>query len=298
MGYRTASKANGPRDSDHSAPHRKGWLRRIRAGAVLGILLRVGVVCAPAAAQVTQLPTWKKQSPTASPTARVYPTMAYDAMAGNVVLFGGENFSGANGALNVLSDTWTWNGSTWTQENPTNYPPARSSATMAYDPAADNMVLFGGQTGSASVLGDTWVWNGSAWTEASTTGPPARSGATMAFDAATGNVVLFGGLPSSSSYSCRTCLNDTWAWNGSAWTEEFPATSPPVRYLTTMAYDAATGNVVLFGGAGSNAKDLNDTWVWNGSTWNEEFPAVSPPARAAAAMAYDAATGNVVLLGA
>ena len=28
-----------------------------------------------------------------------------------------------------------------------------------------------------------------------------------------------------------------------------------------MAYDAATGNVVLFGGSGGG-RVLNDTWVW------------------------------------
>jgi hypothetical protein len=38
--------------------------------------------------------------------------MAYDAAAGTVVMFGGD---GLNGALN---DTWTWNGSDWTQQTP------------------------------------------------------------------------------------------------------------------------------------------------------------------------------------
>ena len=62
-----------------------------------------------------------------------------------------------------------------------------------------------------------------------------------------------------------------------------------------MAYDAATGNVVLFGGYDGNA--YGDTWTWDGSTWTQQAPATSPGARYGAVMADDAATGNVVLFG-
>jgi hypothetical protein len=64
-----------------------------------------------------------------------------------------------------------------------------------------------------------------------------------------------------------------------------------------MAYDAATGNVVLFGGGTSCCNTFGDTWTWDGSTWTKQAPASSPSARYGAAMAYDAATGNVVLFG-
>ena len=63
-----------------------------------------------------------------------------------------------------------------------------------------------------------------------------------------------------------------------------------------MAYDPATGTVVLFGGTGHGAL-LGDTWTWNGTTWTQQTPATSPPARESASMAYDAATGTVVLFG-
>ena len=62
-----------------------------------------------------------------------------------------------------------------------------------------------------------------------------------------------------------------------------------------MAYDAATGTVVLFAAGSGNA--AGDTWVWNGSTWIKQHPATSPPARNYASMAYDAATSNIVLFG-
>ena len=39
-----------------------------------------------------------------------------------------------------------------------------------------------------------------------------------------------------------------------------------------MAYDAATGTVVLFGGRASDGLVFNDTWVWDGATWTKQFP--------------------------
>ena len=62
-----------------------------------------------------------------------------------------------------------------------------------------------------------------------------------------------------------------------------------------MAYDAATGNVVLFGGLGKRSV-LDGTWTWDGSTWTKQAPD-QPASPGGASMAYDAATGNVVLFG-
>ena len=77
------------------------------------------------------------------------------------------------------------------------------------------------------------------------------------------------------------------------WTKHLPAVHPPAEAGAAMAYDAATGTVVLFGGNGNSS----GTWTWDGTTWTEQHPAVHPPARDFAAMAHDAATGTVVLFG-
>src|SRR5262249_58326600 len=81
-----------------------------------------------------------------------------------------------------------------------------------------------------------------------------------------------------------------WTGDGPTWTKQPPATRPPAQSNAAMAYDAATGTVVLFGGHGG-------TWTWNGTTRTKQHPAASPPARSFASMAYDAATGTVVLCG-
>jgi hypothetical protein len=80
------------------------------------------------------------------------------------------------------------------------------------------------------------------------------------------------------------------------WTEQSPATHPSARNAASMAYDATTGDVVLFGGI-HKTRVLDGTWTWDGSTWTKQAPATHPSAREAASMAYDAATSNIVLFG-
>ncbi|MDR2014094.1 MAG: hypothetical protein LBP99_00520, partial [Azoarcus sp.] len=165
---------------------------------------------------------------------------------------------------------------------------------MAYDAAHGQVVLFGG-SGPTSLLNDTWTWDGSTWTQQHPANSPSpRTDAMMAYDAARGQVVLFGGFDGYSDISGP--LGDTWTWDGNTWTQQFPADSPPARYWGTMAYDAARGQVVLFGGTGENSV-MGDTWTWDGGAWTQRSPATSPPARSSPSMAYDAARGEIVLFG-
>src|SRR5438093_5651976 len=81
------------------------------------------------------------------------------------------------------------------------------------------------------------------------------------------------------------------------WTQKSPANGPLARAEFAMAYDAAHGQVVLFGGVDCASNFLGDTWVWDGTNWTQKFPATSPPARGSHVMAYDAARQRVVLFG-
>jgi hypothetical protein len=64
-----------------------------------------------------------------------------------------------------------------------------------------------------------------------------------------------------------------------------------------MAYDAALGQAVLFGGSNGGGTPLNDTWVWDGTNWTQADPANSPSGRVWADMAYDPQQSRVVLFG-
>ena len=71
------------------------------------------------------------------------------------------------------------------------------------------------------------------------------------------------------------------------------------RALFGLAYDAARGRTVLFGGVGvfgPNAPSFGDTWEWDGARWTQ-LEVTGPSARDHIAMAYDAANRRVVMHG-
>ena len=235
--------------------------------------------------------TWTQLSPGTSPSTRYDATMAFDPVAGILVLFGGYGFNGAHDQ--PLNDTWIWNGTTWTNLDPATRPSNRWMASMAFDPATGQLILFGGFFGTP--LNDSWVYGvpsfGVNWTQLSpATSPSARERASSAFDPATGQLILFGGFDGTSY------LNDTFTWDGSTWAQQSPVTSPAVRYSASMAFDPATGQLLLFGGQNAGGY-FGDTWIWTGSTWTQLMPAASPPERSGAGMTFDPATGQMILFG-
>ncbi|MFP5246046.1 MAG: hypothetical protein ACLGH0_05085, partial [Thermoanaerobaculia bacterium] len=66
------------------------------------------------------------------------------------------------------NDTWEWDGaaSKWTKltGNPdTVDPDVRENGSLAWDPSANEMVLFGGYA-NGFYRSDVWVWDGTDWT--------------------------------------------------------------------------------------------------------------------------------------
>lgn len=249
--------------------------------SILTEVIIVGIYSVSAVAQVNLELQWFRANSGFWPVPLPGAAMAFDNVRGEVVLFGGGDWS------NVSNETWVWDGARWTARFPETRPPARRGHAMVFDSARSVIVLFGGSDQNNQALDDTWVWNGSNWLQQTpSTRPPARSHAAMAYDSIRQEVVLFGGSNGDTM---------TWIWNGSNWSPRFPNNSPPWRVYHAMAFDSARGEVVLFGGATNTAQ--NDTWVWNGQNWTQKLPSFSPPARYYHAMAFDSARGQVVLFG-
>jgi hypothetical protein len=173
--------------------------------------------------------------------------------------------------------------------------PPRSEAAIAYDQARSRVVLFGGFDGSRT-LADTWLWDGHGWVPAHPADvPPARERAAMAYDPATRDIVLFGGTVQ--RYHQRSlALNDTWTWDGAAWTRRHPLHEPPWSTGLAMSYDPRSHSVLLVtlpsshpnldltpDGVGSRGTTAFGTWRWDGSDWRE-LPTPSAPAFAAGAV--------------
>jgi hypothetical protein len=231
---------------------------------------------------------WGIDNSTHSPSARAFSSIAYFGALSylkipknlNVsVLFGGV---GPNG---YLGDTWQWVGSPfggaspegtgeWKELHPTTSPSARANASMTYDAASNEIVLFGGQN-SSGYLGDTWVFQDVSgvgqWSEIfPTVSPSARGGAAMVYDSEDKYIVLFGGRNSGG------VLGDTWKFSDGVWTELTPTNSPPARYgadiidcpdvpgSVTMGFELE--RVMLVGGTNGSAF-FGDTWTFLAGNW-------------------------------
>ena len=258
-------------------------------------------------------PVWERLTPPTMP-GLICPGVAYDDATGTAVMLDGEAALGG-GQYHAVSQTWTFNGTTWTQM------PSSSNGTMsqrywptlAYDGAHGKVLAFGGMwetplytndacyefsDASSGLLNDTWTWDGSTWIQASpATSPPGRYNAAMVYDAAIGKIVMFGGNTTFPP-TCAVCedsvaeLNDTWEWDGTNWTQVFPATSPFKVWNPghIMGYDPSTGTVVMYDGP--LPENSGKTWIFDGTNWTG-ITAANEPAMSGA-MAYDPALGGLV----
>src|SRR3569623_1707067 len=122
--------------------------------------------------------------------------------------------------------------------------------------------------------------------------PRGRISAAFVYDAGRQRVVMFGG------YTANGELNETWEWDGTSWTQMFPAHSPLPRFDAAAAYDPVRHRIVMFGGFSLNyGGALQDTWEYDGVDWTQKSPTTLPTDRAGAAMAYDAVNDKMMMFG-
>jgi hypothetical protein len=160
------------------------------------------------------------------PEARTAAAMAFDADNGTTVLFGGYGIHGP------LSDTWTWDGSSWTQQHPSTSPPARGGSLMAYDANSRTVLLLGGtnfpEFGGVISSGSGYACPGVV---TPTEVAPAPTGPLPAC------------TPRPSDPNAPRVFVDTWVWNGSNWHQAAGDLQAFARE-TQMATDPVSGSVL------------------------------------------------------
>ncbi len=252
---------------------------------------------------------WTEPGLSQNPPALSYESMAYDARTGDVILFGGL-FDALATNNPPSGETWSWDGTAWSELHPAQSPPPRAGATMTYDGRTGSVVLFGGNgappgqfptPGDTGLLNDTWVWNGTDWREEHpAVSPPARQDAAMGYASSTGDVVLFGGFADQETPDSNLVyLGDTWVWDGTNWSRASQADGPPSRGYSTLAPDSTSGDLVLFSGWGDGSflgPALDDTWVWSDGRWTQESGA-GPPGFGSPLVVPSLTGGGITLLG-
>jgi hypothetical protein len=218
--------------------------------------------------------TWSKITPSTGPS--MVGAMAYDAGRGRVV------------AVAMFNGTWEWDGDAWIRTGDPADTPSMASAVMTYDSVRDEVIGF---KESANVS-ETWRWRASTWTKLAVAAPSARQNGAIAFDSKRGRAVMFGGEILGASINIT---DETWEWDGEAWTQLNPPTKPPARRFFGMAYDPIRERTVLFGGNSAITPYMGDTWEWDGTTWAERTPTVSPPPRERHSLAYDPLRQSIVM---
>ena len=217
---------------------------------------------------------WTKRALSTNPGPRQLSAMAYDDALGKIVLFGGNR----GDLLAADNETWTYDGTTWTQLSPTASPPARARHGLAYDSSRSKLVMFGGGGFDTK----TYEFDGTTWTALTLTpAPGARKTPAMAYAPGSG-IVLYGGNIGNSSVA----YSDTWVYNG-AWTQQALPLDPPGRSGALLTLDPVGGSLVLTGGVTGAGDVYADVWELAAGGWTETTPRFSPPTAANAATAFD-----------
>lgn len=239
-----------------------------------------------ASAQTCGEPVWRQVDNAGPPGGGSGCVTVYLAAQKGVLLFGG-----------VINDartdqTWFWDGQTWDRRPTLGGIPGLWGAAATYDSLRNRVVLCSGGTWSGGYNADTWEYDGERWHLVASDGPGFRNHVwQIAFDARRGKTVLFGGADPIGTVH----YNDTWEWDGSAWSR-VATTGPSPRSGHAMAFDQRRGVTVLYGG-GDAYHTFADTWEWDGSAWALR-PAQGPSMSGQVRLAYDSQRERIVACGA
>lgn len=233
-------------------------------------------------------PHWTQLFPSGGPSARAAHSAIYDSVNNRMTIFGGNvNIGSCNATVN---DVWVLENANglggtlnWIELFPTGDPinglPARRHFTSTvYDPSTNRMIMTAGNgaclppaSGEAPENSEVWVLENAnglggtpSWTLLNPTGssPPARGEGRAIYDIANNRMIISGGCGPT---GCP--LGDVWVLKNAnglggppTWTELNPTGVNPLTRNSSVVYEPAENQMVLFAGADSGGLS-NDVWV-------------------------------------
>jgi hypothetical protein len=149
--------------------------------------------------------TWQPLTGAISPEPRSATNMAYDPQHRQLVLFGGRNFQNGD-PRQGRTDTWTWDGVTWTRQLPKVSPPG-GAPNVVYDPESQQLILLDEDANFSM-----WTWDGADWHQLHPTNlPPAGGVPQLGFDSANHQMLLFEGGDD------PQLTSQTWFYDAGTW---------------------------------------------------------------------------------
>ena len=232
-----------------------------------------------------------------APSPRYDGAIVYDPAGKQAFVFGGQD------AQSTRNDLWSYSfaDKQWTASKPDGLAPqARFGHTLIYDSARRRVILFGGQSGG--FLSDVWAYDivSTAWKQLApdSAGPSRRYGHSAIYETARDRMVISHGFTDAGRF------DDTWAFDfkTNAWTNISPAQNRPLRRcLHHAAYDAASGQMYLYGGCSSGFGPCPQADLWSfdlaKNSWTELTPKPSPAGRDHYGMAFDETRAKLVVFG-
>src|SRR6266567_3789712 len=180
---------------------------------------------------------------------------------------------------------------------------------MAYDSAADRMILFGGTDDGSPGYGhgpynDTWAYDyeSNTWTNMSpATAPSPRYHGGFAYDSGVDRFVLYGGIGDDNS-PFETWLYD---YDNNTWSQIAPDHSPSPKALMGMAFDTQSDRTIMFGGNAGGNTPGNETWAFTADNppqdsetdWTNMDPSDAPAGYLNMAMVYDSDADRMIAYG-
>ena len=216
-------------------------------------------------------------------------------------------------------ETWLWNGSAWRQHPAA--PPSMYIQSLEYDPVCDVTVAHGSDL---ALIATTYTFDGTSWTQVSTHAEAAFPTAS-AFDSVSGGMLYFKfrrvfelsngtwtirserpfAAPERAQIEFDSARNTmvlvehlefkTWDHGPSGWNSVQQGSAADSRF-GSMAFDAARGEMVWFGGEDANGLQNNSTWTRTSGPWMQRAN-TGPSPRVFAAMVFDEARQQTVLFG-